>query len=146
MSGGLLNLQLTWFYFIYEHYFITCLNNETFALTKLSDMKNAKILLTLLIFITAACSKDGQVKEQQTTMAGPQPLSGAQINQQIEQTIEKSGSFNWSDADNFLLWSACMNGDSILTIGFGDTPYTSTKSKSLSSLKVEIIDIPGNGK
>lgn len=104
-------------------------------------MKNAKILLALLIFIAAACSKDGQVKEQQSTKTGPQPLSGAQINQQIEQTIEKSGSFKWSDADNYLLWSACMNGDSILTIGFGDTPYTNTKSKSLSALKVEIIDI-----
>ncbi len=41
-------------------------------------MKNAKVLLALLIVIAAACSKDGQVKEKQNT--GPQPLSGAQMN------------------------------------------------------------------
>lgn len=103
-------------------------------------MKNAKILIVLFVAVMAACSKDSQVKETDSAKA-IQPLSGALINQKIEQTIEKSGSFKWSDADDYLLWSACVNGDSMLTIGFGESPFNDSRAKSLSSQKSEIINL-----
>jgi serine protease len=97
-------------------------------------MKITRIATFLVLVCLAGCSK-------QTTETALKPMSGTDINQKIHLVIEKTGRFTWADADEFMLWSAVMHGDSILTIGYGDAPFSELKSAKLQNQKEQIISL-----
>jgi subtilisin family serine protease len=104
-------------------------------------MKKLKLIAFLLLLIIAACTKDNDLQTDVNDNLIQEPLTGIEINQRIDKKIAESGRFAWLDADDFLLWSAAMRGDSILSIGFGKTPFETLKSTQTIELKNKIIEV-----
>ena len=100
-------------------------------------------LVMLLIF--ASCSKEDTAQEKAIVIdpAQIEPLTSQQINAKIDETIATTGTFNWSEASNHLLWSAVFQGNNIVSIGFGTSKNDFDRSKSANNSKIqkELLDI-----
>ncbi len=70
-------------------------------------------------------------------------LSVQEINQQIDQSLETEGDFNWNDASDQMLWSALSHGDFILTIGYGSDveDYANKNSNAQQNVKEALVAI-----
>ncbi len=97
-------------------------------------------LILLLVFTQFACTKENENMVQDDNIA-LEPLSQQQINAIIDKELMEKGSFNWSQVDAFVLWSALQHGQGILTVGYADTPYSETKDAKVIEAKNEIINI-----
>ncbi len=104
-------------------------------------MKKLKWMTFLLLIVIASCVKDDSLVKQKSEDLKQDPLTGEQINQIIDGIIDKTGEFNWLDVDDFVLWSAAMNGENIITIGYGSSAYSDLKSSELLKQKKEIFDL-----
>jgi hypothetical protein len=108
-------------------------------------MKKINLLYGLvLLFIIASCTNEEvQFQEEMIDQSAMQqePLSVAEVNDQITKLIELNGSFNWKDANDLLLWSATVHGNNILTVGYGEEKesFRIEKSTKLTSIKEDII-------
>lgn len=94
-------------------------------------------ILMLLIF--ASCSRDESpngkaivIDESQKT-----PLTPVQINAKIDNALSANHSFNWRDANSYLLWSAVVNGNNAVTIGFGNSKNDFQRSKSFNNAQIQ---------
>ena len=94
-------------------------------------------LLSLIVF--SSCSKE--VSQDKNSIVIPEnqktPLTPAQINAKIDGFIATTGSFNWSDADSQLLWSATIHGNNVITIGFGNSKNDFQRTKSLNNAQIQ---------
>ena len=100
--------------------------------------------LVLLIFISSCTNDEIQQDGRQSAENTNQPklLTLAEVNNQITSILEETGSFNWSDASDLLLWSATVYGDHILSVGYGkkDESFRTEKSERLTSIKNNILE------
>jgi serine protease len=98
------------------------------------------LLTTLLISVLAlsSCSKEAN-EEQSIAIAANQknPMTEAQIDQVIQQTISNNVGFNWNTQSSYLIWSAMQQAQSIATIGFGDSKTDFDRSKSANNKTIE---------
>ena len=104
-------------------------------------MKKLKWMAFVLIIAMAGCVKDDPIVEKRIDDVKQEPLTGDQINLIIDGMIEETGDFNWLDVDDYVLWSAAMNGENIITIGYGQTAYSDFKSDELQKQKKAIFDL-----
>ncbi len=108
-------------------------------------MKKIKFIfpLLLLFFMNSCNNEETFLEESASTKILDQskPLSKEEVNNQINAMIEKNGSFNWSETSDYLLWSAAVHGENLLTIGYGDKDefYRESKSQRLSAIKETIL-------
>jgi hypothetical protein len=103
-------------------------------------MKKLKLIAFMLFVIMAGCTKDNELKNE-LILLSKEPLTGEEINLKIDNFISQKGTFNWQMADDFMLWSAAMHGDSIITIGYGTEPFESKKNAGSEDLKKQIFKI-----
>ncbi|WP_445454818.1 S8 family peptidase [Flavobacterium sp. 25HG05S-40] len=100
-----------------------------------------KILkISFLVLLTfTSCSKDENQTEKTIVIDESQktPLTPAEINAKIDESLNTKGSFNWSEASSHLLWSATVNGNNIMTIGFGNSKGNFERSKTSNSTKIQ---------
>lgn len=99
-------------------------------------------VVSLLIF--ASCSKDETTESPiNIDVSQKEPLTIAQITEQIDQSFATQNSFNWKQASNHLLWSAIYQGQKIATIGFGSSANDFDRSKSKNNAKIQsqILDL-----
>ena len=78
------------------------------------------ILASVTVFLTA-CQKNLNEQNVQSTNANDlqqQKLSTKQINDFIRQKIDETGSFDWKDASDLMIWSALQNSDKIVCVGY----------------------------
>ncbi len=107
-------------------------------------MRLLKFLPVLFVLLFSTCTKEST--EITTTTATTQDvlqyelLSPQEINARIESTIDQSGDFRWSDADDEMLWSAVIHGDGILTVGYSDVAYIETPDKFHNDIKEGLIE------
>jgi DeoR/GlpR family transcriptional regulator of sugar metabolism len=47
------------------------------------------------------------------------------------------GGFNWKNASNHLLWSASVNGQNLITIGFGNSKNDFERAKSANNAQIQ---------
>ena len=75
------------------------------------------------LIVLTSCSKDDSMDTTAIVIEETQrtPLTPTQINAKIDQSLNTKGSFNWSEASSHLLWSAVVNGNNVVTIGFGNS-------------------------
>lgn len=94
-------------------------------------------LLSLLIF--ASCSREENQSEKAIVIEAAQktPLTPAQINAKIDEYLNTKGSFNWSDASSQLLWSAVINGNNVVSIGFGNSKNNFERAKTSNTAKIQ---------
>lgn len=96
-------------------------------------------LSVVFVLVLASCSKDENTKEEIMTIATSQkePLSAKQVNAKIDEALNSKGTFNWRDASDHLLWSAAVNGQNIVTIGFGNSKNDFEREKSQNNAKIQ---------
>ncbi|HAN76332.1 MAG TPA: hypothetical protein DCQ31_00460, partial [Bacteroidales bacterium] len=90
-------------------------------------MKIKFLPILLFALILGACSQHEELtmkdeKQQQ------EPLNPMEINRQIKAIISQTGTFDWSNADDLLLWSAVVYGDSLVSVGYGTEPFSINKT------------------
>ena len=105
-------------------------------------MKKNLFIMVMLFFI-ASCSQQDEFTVHQNTQNQSElvPMDPTEINSAIKQSIQTKGDFNWNDASDYMLWSAVMHGDSLLTIGFGNAPFNMEKSARNEDIKQSILAI-----
>jgi len=91
------------------------------------------------LFILFACNKVDETRSNQANNNELKALSGKEINAIIRSQLEKEGDFNWNKVDAFVLWSALTNGNNVLTVGYSDSPFSTTKTENEEAVKGEII-------
>ena len=104
-------------------------------------MKKNFILLFLSMAIVFGCSKDDVKQGAPELIEKLEPLTALEINGIINDLLVKKGDFNWSDVDNYVLWSALVHGDNILTIGYYDEPFSIEKSNEAIQVKKALIGL-----
>ncbi|WP_264521469.1 S8 family peptidase [Flavobacterium sp. N1994] len=95
------------------------------------------LLLSLIIF--SSCSKEDSMDKNAIVIEDSKkdPLTPAQINAKIDQALNTNHTFNWSDADSHLLWSAVVKGNNVLTIGFGNSKNDFERAKSSNNAQIQ---------
>ena len=100
----------------------------------------------LLLVILSSCSRDENQTENAIIIDASQktPLTPVQINAKIDESLNTKGTFNWSEASSHLLWSAVVNGNNIVTIGFGNSKTNFERAKTANNSKIlaEYLDNP----
>ncbi len=107
-------------------------------------MKTLKIIIGVLFIALWGCSDDHSeiVTNSKTSDSEIEPLSGSEINSYIKESLNNTGDFSWSDVSDYILWSAVMNGDSILTVGYKKS--SESLKRTSKSLKKKIINVATN--
>ncbi|HNP33301.1 MAG TPA: S8 family serine peptidase, partial [Flavobacterium sp.] len=100
-------------------------------------------LLSLIVF--TSCSKEDSMDKKPIVISESQknPLTPTQINAKIDAAINSQRTFNWRDADSHLLWSAVLNGNKAVSIGFGNSKDDFQRAKSFNNAQIqkELLDI-----
>ncbi|XLS28340.1 S8 family peptidase [Flavobacteriaceae bacterium M23B6Z8] len=113
-------------------------------------MKKLIINMSLLsvLFMASCSNEEKEAINQEVSQEELQqdPLTPEQINQTINEEIRLNGSFDWKDASDHLLWSAVMQGNNILTVGYGssDRAYQKDTEGSHQSIKNSLLDVAKN--
>jgi len=96
-------------------------------------------LLFLSLIVLASCSKEDTMENKTIVIEESQrnPLTPAQINAKIDESLNNKGSFNWSEASSHLLWSAVVNGNNVVTIGFGNSKSNFERAKTSNNAKIQ---------
>lgn len=94
-------------------------------------------LLSLIVF--TSCSKDDSTGTTAIVIEESQriPLTPQQINAKIDESLNSGGNFNWSQASSHLLWSAVVNGNKVVTIGFGNSKANFERAKTSNNAKIQ---------
>lgn len=92
---------------------------------------NRKLLLILLplMMLLAACSKEEPLEEAKADKENKALLSRAEINDFIVKQLELGQIFRWETASNELLWSAAIQSDSVMAIGFQPVGFENIQEK-----------------
>ena len=81
--------------------------------------KFSLIVCTLLLFFS--CGKENLTPNGQDGFQGTEPLPVTEIDKIVIRTLEKNNQFKWSMVDAEVSWSALVNSDSLLSIGYKPT-------------------------
>ncbi len=106
-----------------------------------------KLLFTSLLiylFTFISCTNealDKNTEPQNIEQEPDTPLNANEIRTAIDNSFTNTGAFDWSKASNLLLWSATLDGDNILSIGYGSESFSENRNSSLNQLKDQIISI-----
>ena len=106
-------------------------------------MKKAKFLsLFVVLFVLFSCSKEepGLLETPSTAINQKEALTVEQINARIQESFETTGTFDWKNADDHMLWSAAVHGGNLLTVGYGSESFSTAKNQVLNDVKKEIIE------
>ncbi|HPE18685.1 MAG TPA: S8/S53 family peptidase [Tenuifilaceae bacterium] len=103
-------------------------------------MKRFTILATFIVAsLFWGCSEISELNNGTQPEINPKALTGQEINAIIRETLEKEGDFNWNKVDAHVLWSAVVNGNNVLTIGYSDEPFTEANPKKAEDIKNELV-------
>ncbi|PID67718.1 MAG: serine protease [Flavobacteriia bacterium] len=101
------------------------------------------LLLGVMMWVFYACESDQQdlqnLNQQPQSVSQEEPLTATKVSEEINLIIQKNGSFDWKDASDYLLWSAAMNSDNIISVGYGETSFSEEKSKVLLESKENLM-------
>lgn len=91
------------------------------------------------LFLTVSCSKDDSIQESAIVISDAQrtPMSAMEVKNKIDEALQTKGFFNWKDASTYMLWSASVHGQNIITIGFGNNSNDFDRSKSTNNAAVQ---------
>ncbi len=111
-------------------------------------MKTKFILVLALLVFAFSCQDENEVEKTQIEQTVQEKLlTVTEVNSQISNTIDQTGTFNWKEASNQLLWSATVHGDHILTVGYGeeDESFRTGNNSRLNRIKNDIIQLIESG-
>ena len=91
-------------------------------------MRMSTYSAALLALLMAGCQP--QIDEQQGPLpkAGPaEALSIQQLDAQIMDWVRSSGPFDWNKASAHVVWSALVQSDYVLSVGYRPANFTGTE-------------------
>ena len=96
-------------------------------------------LFLLTLIFSLSCSREDSMNKKSIVIPENQktPLTPTQINSKIDESINANGTFNWREADSYLLWSAVVNGNNVVTIGFGNSKTNFERAKTSNNAKIQ---------
>lgn len=100
-------------------------------------MLKKSLRLFAILFVVASCTKEESQYSNEIDPTQKNPLSASEINSKIDESFANSGSFNWNQASNHLLWSAIYQGNKMASIGFGTSAEDFDRSKSPENAKMQ---------
>lgn len=104
-------------------------------------MKRNVFYLLVLFFVLISCNREEiQNEVAEIEIAQRDPLTARQINSEINQSIQTTGSFSWGKSSNHLLWSAIFQGNKVASIGFGSS-FDRSLSPDHEIIQNEILNI-----
>ncbi|NHM06950.1 S8/S53 family peptidase [Flavobacterium sp. CYK-4] len=92
---------------------------------------------SIVLLILASCNNEDDSQPIVIDAAQREPLNTQQINAKIDEQLNAKGDFNWKSASDHLLWSATMQGNSVVTIGFGNSAQDFDRAKTANSAAIE---------
>jgi subtilisin family serine protease len=95
------------------------------SFTKTNDMRKLLFILTVTITVVS-CQK---TKKEIGNTSTPDTKPVEDINVYIRQTIQQQGQFNWNQAPADLVWSALVQSDNILSVGYKPLSETGVENK-----------------
>ncbi len=108
-------------------------------------IKNVFKVAALLCLFTISCSQEENSKNEELIMISDQkdPLTARQINDLINSFNQNGKKFNWREVNTHTLWSAVLQSENLVTIGFGKSKddFDRTKSSEATKMQYEIISI-----
>ncbi|WP_062053058.1 S8/S53 family peptidase [Aquimarina longa] len=109
-------------------------------------MKKSSILAIGALALILSCSKENpnEISEPSTNLSGTQKvLSVSEINKHIEGELKQNGDMNWTTSPAVVLWSAVMNGNGILSVGYGNKgeSFSNKRSVKLNDARENIYTI-----
>lgn len=91
-------------------------------------MRKSYLLAAGLALLFSACQKENP--DEPGSPANQDPMTRSEINAAVRAKIEQSNAvYNWKDADDRMLWSAALLGDSLLAIGYKPANQGEIKDK-----------------
>lgn len=104
-------------------------------------MKRLSFFPIILVILLSACSKEetsqGIINDSTPEL---EPLSTFEIDEIINKQLEEKGDFNWQYVDPYVLWSALIHGDSVLTIGYDSEPFNEERTAKNVAIKENIVN------
>jgi serine protease len=95
-------------------------------------------LWLLCVLVLASCSNEDMAPEATVIPESQKiPMTAQEINGKINSAIETKGSFNWRDASNYMVWSAAVNGNNIVSVGFGMSKNDFARAGSPTNKSIE---------
>ncbi|RZT97067.1 subtilase family protein [Ancylomarina subtilis] len=102
-------------------------------------MKKLNFLLLLgFAILICSCTKE-EINDIKTDQKKQTPLSKSKIDNEISRILKEKGSFNWSEVSDLMLWSAVLNSDSIVSIGYGNKAFDISPEDKTHLSKADII-------
>lgn len=96
-----------------------------------------KKLLYLSVFISViSCSKETLVHQEETVLS-TEPLPKSEINAEIDKQMQNGKIFYWSNASDEMLWSASLQSDSVISIGYNLANFNIEENIHTIDLKAE---------
>lgn len=94
---------------------------------------------TVLLLLMTSCAKEDNFQNDAITIDPTQkePMTSQQINDKINLALQTNGNFNWKEASDHMLWSAAVQGQNIVTIGFGNNTNDFDRSKSGNNAAIQ---------
>ena len=98
-----------------------------------------RILSLFLLTLIVSCAKEDSMDSKSIVIPENQktPLTPTQINSKIDESFNATGTFNWRYAESHLLWSAVVNGNNVVTIGFGNSKANFERAKTSNNAKIQ---------
>ncbi|WP_158728976.1 MULTISPECIES: S8 family serine peptidase [unclassified Flavobacterium] len=94
------------------------------------------VFVTAIIF--SSCSRDESENQSVVVNAlQKDPLTTTQINTTINQILSSNKQFHWSEMSSQMIWSAALQGQNLITIGFGNSETDFDRSKSSNNQKIQ---------
>ena len=100
-------------------------------------MLKKSLQLFTILFVVVSCTKEENQNAIEIDPTQKNPLSTTEVNSRIDESFNNTGSFNWNQASNHLLWSAIYQGNKMASIGFGNSPEDFDRSKSPENARMQ---------
>lgn len=92
---------------------------------------------SLILAFAVACSDHNSESEISIPSAQKEPLTTAQINAEIDKKTMIGEDFRWKNASSHMLWSAVIQGNFLVSIGFGNNTADFDRSKSANQTRIQ---------
>lgn len=96
-----------------------------------------------MLAVSSCNREDSEISQIESEIVKKDPLTSKEINQKINESIQNTGSFNWSKSSDYFIWSAIFQGNKVASIGFGDNKddFDRSKSANNNAIENEILEI-----
>ncbi len=103
-------------------------------------MKRIYFLAVLAFVVMFSCQDEDVLQNECENETNQELIPENDIRKLIEKQVKESGDFYWKDVDPYVLWSAAMHGDAILTVGYSRVAYSEEKTNKQKQAQKEVLE------